>query len=117
MSTTQTPTDPAAADRVESVASKIGGVAKYLNDHEPGDLLDDGRALARRHPEVVLGGLFVVGLAAARFLKASERRRDTDQSETGYSSAPRGSSAVTTGPANPRPAVNSGIVTEPSASV
>jgi len=30
----------------------------------------------RRHPELVLGGLFLVGVSFARFLKASDRHQD-----------------------------------------
>src|SRR6266850_4166916 len=51
-----------------------GKDASYLRGKEPGDFLYDLESYARRSPEVVFGGLFVVGLAAARFLKASRKR-------------------------------------------
>ena len=49
-------------------------VSRYLREKEPADFLDDLESFARRKPEVVFGALFAVGLAAARFFKASRRR-------------------------------------------
>jgi hypothetical protein len=71
--------DTAVAGVIDSVANKAEGVANYLGNSEPGDLLDDGRAFARRYPELTLGGMFLVGLAAARFFKSSEIERDSDE--------------------------------------
>ncbi len=47
--------------------------AEYLRSHDAMDFLDDLGNLARRRPEIVFGGLFVLGLASTRFLKASSR--------------------------------------------
>lgn len=49
--------------------------ADYLRSHDTLEFLDDLGAFARRRPEIVFGGLFVVGLASVRFLKASSRDR------------------------------------------
>lgn len=49
--------------------------ADYLRSHDAMDFLDDLGNLARRRPEIVFGGLFVIGLASMRFLKASSRDR------------------------------------------
>ena len=62
------------ADPAQKAAQQLERVSSYLRDKEPGDFLYDLESYARRRPEVVFGGLFVVGLAAARFLKASRRR-------------------------------------------
>lgn len=57
-------------------ASQLQRAATYLRSHQPGEFLDDIGAFARRRPELVYGGLFVVGLAAMRFMKASAPSRN-----------------------------------------
>jgi seryl-tRNA synthetase len=47
------------------------GLSDYLKNANASDLLSDAESLARRQPAVFLGGAFVVGLLAARFLKSS----------------------------------------------
>ncbi len=74
-------------------AEQLGRLSGYLREKEPADFLDDLEVLARRRPEVVFGGLFVAGLAAARFLKASRRR-----SSAQYSGAASGAAYRTPGP-------------------
>ena len=64
--------DPRIADLAESATRKLRGSASYLKNTEPSEIANDVRGLARQHPELVFGGLFVLGLAAARFLKSSE---------------------------------------------
>jgi hypothetical protein len=64
-------------------AAQLERFASYLRNHEPEDLVEDLSRFARRRPEVTFGAMFIVGLAAARFLKASARRtprRDTRSS-------------------------------------
>jgi hypothetical protein len=60
-------------------ASQLQRAATYLRSHQPGEFLDDLGSFARRRPELVYGGLFVVGLAAVRFMKASGRSRNESQ--------------------------------------
>jgi hypothetical protein len=52
----------------------------YLREKQPAELLDDLESLARRKPELVFGGLFVVGFAAARFFKTSRRQSPRERS-------------------------------------
>ena len=61
------------AKPAERAAEGLERLSSYLRDKEPADLMDDLERFARRRPEVVFGGLFIAGLAAARFLKASRR--------------------------------------------
>jgi hypothetical protein len=61
----------AAAERME----QVGG---YLQRADADSLLSDVEDLARRQPLVAVAGGLVVGLAAARFLKASSDRRYDD---------------------------------------
>ena len=62
------------AGPAQNAVDQLERMSGYLREKQPADLLDDLESYARRRPEVVFGGLFVVGLAAARFFKASRRR-------------------------------------------
>ena len=62
------------AEPAQKAAEQLERMSTYLRDKEPADLLDDLESFTRRRPEVVFGGLFVIGLVAARFFKASSRR-------------------------------------------
>jgi hypothetical protein len=65
--------DPALADCVETFASKIDRSSDYFRQRDFRGIIEDTENFARRRPEVFFGGLFVVGLALSRFLKASAR--------------------------------------------
>ena len=83
----------AAADRLKAdegnmlaeptgrAAQQLERLSGYLREKQPIDLLDDLEGFTRRRPEVVFGGLFIAGLAATRFLKASRRRSRQDSIE------------------------------------
>jgi hypothetical protein len=60
------------ADRAAERTEKVGS---YLTDADGEKLLSDIEDFGRRQPWVVLGGGVLVGMAAARFLKASSRTR------------------------------------------
>ena len=62
------------AEPAEKTAEQLERMSTYLRDKEPADLLEDLESFTRRRPEVVFGSLFFIGLAAARFFKASSRR-------------------------------------------
>lgn len=76
-----------AADVVDQAAERVGGLSDYLEEQDLSGLLADAEDVARRHPAVVMGTLFVTGLLAARFVKASaargERRNAGDKGRTG----------------------------------
>jgi len=67
-----------AAPLVRTAADRIDGIADHLRNADLRDLYNEAERFTRRHPEVVLGGLFLVGVGIARFMKASaeERRRE-----------------------------------------
>lgn len=77
------------AEPAGRAAEQLDRFAGYLREADPTDFLDDLEGLARRRPEVVFGGLFVAGLVAARFLKASRRKRRSDDSAEPRRSRPR----------------------------
>ncbi|GEM_PF-6592894 len=80
---------------VDAAAEQLDQFRGSLQDMTVGELVDEVQALTRRRPEIVYGGLFVAGLAAMRFLKASAppRRRSAagqanQRMPTAYGHAP-----------------------------
>ena len=55
----------------ESAAQQLDKVAGYLREKDLRGLTRDAETFARRHPELFLGGAFLAGIFAARFLKSS----------------------------------------------
>jgi hypothetical protein len=64
------------ADYVDETGNKIEGLTDYLEERTLAQVIQDAGEVARRHPGMVIGGMFVTGLAVARFLKASASRED-----------------------------------------
>lgn len=67
------------------LGSQVEKMSSWLKDHDTRDVIWRVENFARRQPAVFLGGAFVIGLAAARFLKSSSSRErdygyDTDVS-------------------------------------
>lgn len=60
------------ADRAAEQTEKVGS---YLTESDPEKILHDVEDFGRRRPWAMLAGGLVVGVAAARFLKASSRDR------------------------------------------
>lgn len=104
--------DHNVAEYAEAMADQLDGVVNYLRDRDLNSLLSDTEDLARQRPALFFGGLFVVGLAAARFLKASRKPRSQD---TPWQTEPLRSPATTgylsNTPAAPRPGTGLGIET------
>jgi len=63
--------DANVARWADIIADRMEGVAGYIRDRNAGQMIGDVGSVARRHPELFFGGMFVLGLVAARFLKAS----------------------------------------------
>lgn len=61
------------------VAERCEQGALYLRRHETGELVSEVERFARRHPEVIFGGLFLGGLVLGRFLKASRPQPRYDE--------------------------------------
>jgi hypothetical protein len=57
------------AERATDTSQRLESVASYIDEAELGTLLRDAGDATRRNPGWVLGGAFVVGLAAGRILK------------------------------------------------
>jgi hypothetical protein len=63
--------DDFVATYADRAAQKIDQIADYLGSSEPRVLARDAERVARENPAWFFGGAFVLGLATARFLKAS----------------------------------------------
>jgi hypothetical protein len=81
--------DP-VAEAVDSAAGRFRDASSYIEDRSLGDILSDAEDVARRHPGLMLGGLFLTGLLAARFVKASASREESVGGGRSRSRASRG---------------------------
>lgn len=65
----------APARFADQAADRIERTGRYLRDSDADRILHDVEDFGRQRPWAVLAGAVVVGVAAARFLKASSQRR------------------------------------------
>ncbi len=81
--------DERVASYADMAAQQLRSTANYLESRDMGDLMGDLEHFARRRPEVFFGGMLLVGLGLARFLKASSRpRQRSDYQGQQYPRAP-----------------------------
>jgi hypothetical protein len=71
MSETLRTDDTVAAGIAERASRGVESIANYVGSTDARSILSDTEQLARRKPTLFYGGAFVLGLAAARFLKSS----------------------------------------------
>jgi hypothetical protein len=91
----ETPSGP-AADLVRQAGDKVEQVAGWLQDREPGDLVAEVRAYARRRPGMFLLGAAVAGVVAGRLTSGVvSAHKDAGPSGSGTPATPR--HAVETG--------------------
>ncbi len=62
-----------ASRRISKAANGLEAAANYLRESDPEDLLADLGNATKKRPELVFGGLFLLGLGIARFAKASQQ--------------------------------------------
>lgn len=70
--------DPNLAWFTHRAADRLQSVADYVRDRDFQELRQDAEDVARRHPALFFGGLFVAGLLVGNLLKASARRMRED---------------------------------------
>jgi hypothetical protein len=76
----------------DGAAAQLDKVAGYLREKDLRGLTRDTETFARRHPEVFLGGAFLAGILAARFLKSSRPRPSAGQDggqQPGFAGGPQ----------------------------
>jgi hypothetical protein len=71
MSDTLRDQDPFVADVAQRASRGVDGLASYVSNATPQGIIRDTEQLARRQPVMFYGAAFLVGLAAARFIKSS----------------------------------------------
>ena len=76
-----------ATDLAQQASVKVHDLAGWLDQHEPGDLLDEVRSLARRKPGTFLLGALAAGVVAGRLTRGAV---DATRSDTGDGSATGG---------------------------
>ena len=69
------------AEYVDSAAGAVEGLKDYLEERNLAQVLEDAGEVARRHPGMVIGGMFLTGLALGRFLKASDSRQGEEEEQ------------------------------------
>lgn len=78
------------ANYADQAANQIQRLAGYLQNRDVGQIVQEAQDWARREPAIALGGAFVLGLVAARFLKSSGiQARSANIPRGGYSPAYR----------------------------
>lgn len=70
------------AEYADSLASCLDKASSYVEERDLSSLKHDAEDLARQRPELWFGGMFVAGLALARFLKAGQKPRSQRQYES-----------------------------------
>lgn len=61
----------------DTIASQVNRAASYLEGKDLDGVIEDTERLARTRPGLFIGGAFLLGLAAARFLKSSSTPSQT----------------------------------------
>jgi hypothetical protein len=69
----------------QRAAAHVDSMSSYLRDAELQAVVRDTGQFARRRPEVFIGGAFLAGVLAARFLKASSSHRRASDASMGGS--------------------------------
>jgi len=59
----------------DQASQRLERAAQYVRTADPKQALRDVESFARREPAIFFGGAFLLGLAAARFLKSSQHMR------------------------------------------
>lgn len=59
------------AGYVDRAADQVQAIGRYIEQNDLHEVIEDAGVIARRQPLLFAGGMFLAGLAAARFLKAA----------------------------------------------
>ncbi len=103
--------DRAVAHYADLAGERVDRVASYVSSADLRSTVRDVERFAKRQPAVFFGGAFLLGLAAGRFLRSSQRDRNG-----GEESWPRQAESRTASdwPSPPRPRSTRGPETEPA---
>lgn len=73
--------NPAMANFADTAAMRLEDFATSLREKDVNDLMSDVEDMARRQPALFIGGAFLAGVVAARFLKSSSGMTRSSQSQ------------------------------------
>ena len=91
-----------ASDLAKQAADKLGELAEWLGRREPGDLVQEVRALARRRPGAFLLGAAAAGVLAGRLTRgAVDANRDTGRRDVARSNTATDPVSAVTYPPTP----------------
>ncbi|MET0990454.1 MAG: hypothetical protein ABWY54_07395 [Glaciihabitans sp.] len=87
-----------AADLVQQVASRAGGVASWLDERDPGALLEEVKTFARNKPGTFIGIAAVAGIIAGRLTRSltSAAADEKEAAASAPASAPASTPAAST---------------------
>ena len=85
LSTDMQESQPQIASVAETAADQAERIANYLRETDAREMLNTVEDVARRQPILFLGGAFLLGMAASRFIKAASGGNDS-QRQLGYES-------------------------------
>lgn len=90
-----------ASDLVQKASDRISGMATWLGDREPGEVMHDVKSFARRRPGAFIGGALVAGIVAGRLTRAlaANAKDESSSSRPSTALAP----TATTGAVPPMP--------------
>ena len=78
---------PQIADLASTAADQAEALAGYLRENDVRQIIGNVETFARRQPLLFLGGAFVLGVAASRFIKAAGGQGQGQQHVSGHLSA------------------------------
>lgn len=70
--------DPMIGGVAEDVAHRVEALSDHVQQHDVSELIGEVNGFARRHPAIFFTAAFVAGVAAARFIRSSRKRRERD---------------------------------------
>jgi hypothetical protein len=71
--------DDSVGRYMERAAQGVERMAAYLDEKDVNEIMRDAREMARRRPELFVGGLFIAGVMLGRFLRSSAREESYDE--------------------------------------
>jgi hypothetical protein len=81
---------PQVAEFALTAADQAEALAGYLREHDVRQIIGGVESFARRQPLLFLGGAFLLGMAASRFIKAAAVDRPAPVYASGYSTVDYG---------------------------
>jgi hypothetical protein len=73
--------DPNIAWFTHRTADRLQSIADYVRNRDFATLRQDAEDMARRHPAVFFGGMFLAGLVVGNFVKASRKNLERQENQ------------------------------------